>query len=103
MFTACPLGGRPAGASSYCEEHVVSVFLRLAICSFCWPSSAMSESWSIPFTCPSCRAAYRIQAMEAPRETYTAKLGCGFCGARFPSFEGSISLKYEVVEVGNKK
>jgi hypothetical protein len=56
------------------------------------------NSEPVAFNCPSCEAEYKIITIEAPSDTPRSKIGCLRCDALFPSGEGSVVLKYILVE-----
>jgi hypothetical protein len=57
----------------------------------------------VTFNCLSCEAEYKIITIEAPSDRPRGKIGCLRCDALFPSGEGSVVLKYILVEPPSDK
>jgi hypothetical protein len=53
----------------------------------------LSKSEPIPFSCPFCKAEYKIVTIEA-YDVQHGKISCLRCGAPFPASEGEIIFKY---------
>ena len=58
----------------------------------------MSKSDVSAFECSNCKAKYKLVRVEADPEFVDRQITCRNCGAPFHGREGSIALKYFMVD-----
>ena len=58
----------------------------------------MSKSDVSSFECPNCKAKYKVVRVEADAKSVDRQIACPNCGAPFHGREGSIALKYFMVD-----